>query len=113
MRRILLGVVVLALLATGVPPRVAAAGEESYGAKVGWGLLAMGANLLYVPAKLAYVAVGGMTGGLAYLLTFGNQDAAHLVWSPSLGGTYVITPAMVRGDESILYSGESYEPERR
>jgi hypothetical protein len=112
MRRFLLGLAALSLVAAGLPATVAAA-EESYGAKVGWGMLAMGANLLYMPAKLVYVVAGGMTGGLAYVLTFGNEEAAKLVWSPSLGGTYVITPAMVRGDESILYSGESYEREQR
>jgi hypothetical protein len=123
MRRILFGVVVCGLVAAGLPPSLAAEegyqaraeegqeapAEESYGAQVGWGTLAMGANLLYMPAKLVYVLLGGMTGGLAYLMTFGDEDAARLVWSPSLGGTYVITPAMVRGHESILYSGESYE----
>jgi hypothetical protein len=111
MRRIVLAGMVAVLVAAGMPRGAAA--EQSYGAQMGWGTLAMGTNLLYMPAKLVYVVLGGMTGGLAYLLTFGNEEAANLVWSPSLGGTYVITPAMLRGEESILYSGESYETEQR
>jgi len=49
-----------------------------------------------------------LTGGLAYLLTVGDTETAQKVWSPSVGGSYVITPAMLRGDEPILFNGPSY-----
>lgn len=91
----------------------AAAGESgyprSYSEQAAWGLVAVGANLFYMPAKLLYAGVGGVTGCLAFVLTAGSTDAARQVWSPALGGTWVLSPAMVRGEEPILFSGESYE----
>jgi hypothetical protein len=45
---------------------------------------------------------------MAYLLTVGNLDTAESIWSPSLGGTYVVTPAMLRNEEPILFSGASH-----
>lgn len=82
--------------------------DEGYGTQLGWGLATVGANVLYIPAKLVYAAGGGIIGALSYAITLGNSDAAERVWSPALGGTYVLSPAMVRGEEPILFSGESY-----
>jgi hypothetical protein len=82
--------------------------ETSYWADGGWGLLAVIATIPYAPAKVVYAALGTVTGGLAYLLTVGDTDTAQRVWSPSVGGTYVITPAMMRGDEPVLFNGPSY-----
>ena len=74
----------------------------------GWGVLAAAANVFYMPAKIVYAGLGIVTGGLAYVLTVGDADAAQKVWSPSVGGSYVITPAMLRCDEPILFNGQSY-----
>ncbi len=82
--------------------------EGSVWGDAGWGLLAVTANLLYMPAKVVYASVGTITGGLAYLLTAGDSETAQRVWNPSIGGSYVITPAMLRGDEEILFNGPSY-----
>jgi hypothetical protein len=102
MRRITLAVVALC-----VWTHVAAA-ADNFGRDAGWGSLAALCNFLYMPSKLVYAAIGGLTGGLAYLVTVGNEDAANGVWAPSLGGTYVLTPAMLRGEDPILFSGASY-----
>jgi len=61
----------------------------------------------YIPVKLVYALLGGLTGALAYGLTGGNYGIAQSIWTPSLGGTYVVTPPMLRGDEAIYFSGES------
>jgi hypothetical protein len=87
--------------------RVAVA-DADYGADAGYGLLAVTANVFYMPAKVVYALLGGMTGSLAYLLTVGDLDTAQSIWSPSLGGTYVITPAILRNDEPLLFSGPSH-----
>jgi hypothetical protein len=87
---------------------VAEAKDTHYWGDAGWGVLAVLANIPYVPAKLLYAGVGTLTGGLAYLLTVGDTDTAQKVWSPSVGGSYVITPAMLHGDEPVLFNGPSY-----
>jgi hypothetical protein len=82
--------------------------ETSYWGDAGYGVVCVVANVLYMPAKVVYATIGTLTGGLAYILTVGDADTAQKVWSPSVGGSYVVTPAMVRGDEPILFNGPSY-----
>ncbi len=107
-RGMVVGAVLVALL-SGAAVRPAVASESSPGAQFGWGMAAVGANLLYMPLKLVYATLGGITGSLGYLLTLGNADVAQAVWYPTVGGTYVISPDMLRGEEPILFSGESRE----
>ena len=42
----------------------------------GYGIGALFANVLYVPAKLVYALLGGLIGGGTYLVTAGNTQAA-------------------------------------
>jgi hypothetical protein len=71
----------------------------------GWGTLTILSNVLYMPAKLVYATLGGITGGLAFALTGGDTQTAETVWVTSMGGNYVVTPSMLRGEESIAFSG--------
>ena len=80
-----------------------------YGGQAGWGFAAVLANLLYIPAKLVYATLGGVTGGLGFVLTAGNRDVAEKIIAPSVGGTYVLTPDMLRGEQPIFFSGESVD----
>ncbi len=89
--------------------RASAAESTNYWSDFGFGVASVGTNLLYFPAKLVYAVVGGVTGGLAYGLTAGDYEAAQHIWSPSIGGTWVVTPDMLRGREPFLYAGESFE----
>ncbi len=75
----------------------------------GWGSLTMLSNLGYMPVKLAYSLMGGLTGGLAYGLTAGDLDTAEKIWVTSMGGTYVLTPDMLRGEQPIAFAGTSGE----
>jgi len=93
-----------ALAATLVMPNIAWA--EEYPSSAGWGVLAVFANIVYMPAKTIYAVFGGITGGFAYVCTGGSYETASNIWSPSLGGTYVLSPAMLRGDEAIAFAGE-------
>ena len=106
-RVVIMAVILVAVLVAQAVPPVSA--EEGTGAQLGWGLATVGSNILYVPAKLVYAGVGGLTGGVAYVLTAGNRESANDIWRPSLGGTYILTPPMVRGDEPIMFSGQKYE----
>ena len=82
--------------------------ESTYWGDAGYGNVAAFANIFYMPVKVVYGGLGLITGSLAYVLTVGDSDTAQRVWSPSLGGSYVVTPAMVRGDEPLLFNGKSY-----
>lgn len=77
---------------------------DGYLDEAGWGALSMLANVVYMPAKFVYATVGGLTGGLTYACTAGNLDAAESVWGTSMGGTYVLTPGMLRGDQGIVFA---------
>lgn len=107
MRRSLIRFVFALVLGVGAVQPAAAA--EGYGSQFGWGMATIVANAFYIPAKLVYATIGGVTGGLAYVLTIGNSKAVEGIWSPSLGGTYVLSPEMLRGDQPVLFSGESYD----
>ncbi len=112
-------VVIAALVAAMVcvrAPRVAAADdgdEHEYATEFGLGVGALVIDFVYMPLKFVYATLGGITGGFAYVLTIGRLDTATAIWRPSLGGTYVITPAMLRGDEEIHFSGSTERSEDR
>ena len=77
--------------------------------------LGLGSGLLtfvYLPAKVVYAVLGGIVGGFTYGLTGGNLETAQSVWDPSIGGTYVITPEHLKGNEPVRFYGSSpYEEE--
>jgi hypothetical protein len=108
-------VVVVAALVAGVlggtVTRVPAEEQDhQYATDFGMGLGALGVNLFYMPAKLVYSLLGGITGSFAYGLTGGNLNIGRAIWKPTLGGTYVVTPRMLRGQEPILFSGPTEAP---
>lgn len=104
-RRLTAGVLALALLAgAGSPAR---AEERSLAEQLGLGLVAGVGSLVYFPVKLAYSFLGGLVGGLTYVVTLGDEETANAVWEPTLGGSYLITPDIVAGDEPLEFVGGS------
>jgi hypothetical protein len=91
--------VVVAGLGSAAPARAA------YLEDAGWGALTVFTNVIYMPAKMVYATLGGITGGLAFALTGGDTQTAETVWVTTMGGTYVVTPNMLRGEDSIAFSG--------
>jgi len=90
---------VLTALATARPA------EAGYLEDAGWGSLTVLSNVVYMPAKLCYATLGGLTGGLAFALTAGDLQTAETVWVTTMGGTYVVTPGMLQGQDPIAFSG--------
>jgi hypothetical protein len=90
---------VLALVLSAPPPVSA-----DYLDDAGIGAATVAANVVYVPAKLAYAAIGGFTGSFAYVLTGSNYQVAERVWAPSLGGDYILSRRHIRGQEPIYFS---------
>lgn len=65
----------------------------------------VGMSLFYTPAKVCYAVLGGTTAGLAYLFTLGDKEVWDGIWTPSVKGDYVVTPAMAAGHEQIEFKG--------
>ena len=76
----------------------------------GIGAATLLANVGYIPAKTVYAILGGITGGAGYALTGGNQQTANAIWRSSLGGDYVLTPEMLRGQAPVHFSGPPVPP---
>ncbi len=89
-------------LALSAPPTVSAASD--YLEDAGLGTATVAANVFYIPAKLTYATLGGITGGLAYVMTGTNLEIAERVWKPSMGGDYVLKRRHIRGEETIYFS---------
>ncbi|MBI2963745.1 MAG: hypothetical protein HYY35_08330 [Deltaproteobacteria bacterium] len=106
MRRWIVTSALLLSLVAAVPR---ARAEGNYAADAGIGTACVFVNLLYMPAKFVYATLGGITGGFAYLLTGLNYDVADRIWAPSLGGNYVVTPAHLRNQETLYFSGAVQE----
>ena len=92
-----------------ITPTVASAAEEepSQANEAGLGVASGLLTIVYLPFKLAYAVAGGIVGGFTYVLTGANMETAKTVWEPSFYGTYVITPAHLRGDEPVRFFGVS------
>jgi hypothetical protein len=77
----------------------------------GWGALTVLTNVVYMPVKLVYATLGGLTGACALGLTGGDMQTAENVWVTSMGGTYVVTPGMLQGQEVIAFTGTTAPPD--
>lgn len=83
-------VAVLLASTIAAAPASAAAASDTWAAG-GRGAATALANVLYIPAKLAYALVGGVVGGLAFAVTAGNMEVANTIWRPSVGGRYTLS----------------------
>ena len=75
------------------------------GSDFGIGVVAVLANVVYMPVKVTYGVLGGITGGFAYVLSGADRQVADGVWVPSLGGDYVLTTEMMSGREPVHFHG--------
>jgi hypothetical protein len=101
---------VVAMALGAVLTASSARAEGSYANDAGMGVACVFVNVLYMPAKIVYATLGGLTGGFAYLLTGLYYDVADRIWAPSLGGNYVVTPAHLRNEQTLYFSGTIEEP---
>lgn len=63
-------------------------------------------TLFYLPVKAAYAGLGGIVGGIAYIFSGGNEETAQVVWTPTIKGTYVITPEHLQGEKPVRFFGK-------
>lgn len=88
---------------TGAASTVSTEGGDTSSA--GMQVAAGASTLLYFPLKAAFAISGGIVGGLAYVFSGGNENAAKSIWTTSLYGTYIITPDHLQGNRPIRFLG--------
>lgn len=79
--------------------------EGSTATRAGLGVASFLATIPYGVTKVAFAAVGGIVGGLAYVFSGADTETAQHVWTTSMYGTYVITPDHLRGDKAVRFLG--------
>ena len=70
------------------------------------GVAAVLGNIFYIPFKALAMCPGmALASGASYAVTGGHKDTAEYFLRIGCTGTYVITPAMVRGQDEFQGSG--------
>jgi hypothetical protein len=103
------GALLACLFVLGLAPGEASA--ESAGAEAGFGILAGLCSLVYAPVKVIYAVGGAVVGGFAWVFSAGDNDVARAVVTPAVRGDYVVTPSVLRGEDSLEFIGK--DPELR
>jgi hypothetical protein len=78
---------------------------ESTPTQIGYGVGSVLGTLVYAPVKGTFCILGAL--GSAVALPFGGPDSAGRVIGASCRGTWVITPAVVRGREPVQFVGDT------
>lgn len=80
-----------------------AAAAESTSQDVAYGVGSVTTTLVYAPIKASFCILGAVTSG--FTLPFGGPRTAEKVASTACGGTWMVTPAALKGRESIHFVG--------
>ncbi|MDT7041710.1 hypothetical protein [Candidatus Nitronereus thalassa] len=64
-------------------------------------------TLFYLPVKATYAGLGAIVGGIGYVLGGGDEEMGQVVWTPTMKGTYFITPEHLRGDKPVQFFGKA------
>ena len=86
--------------------------EGSSASEAGLGLAAFLATIPYGAAKICYALVGGLVGGMAWVVSGGDDETAQNIWTTSMYGTYTLSPAHLRGEKPIRFFGVADETAR-
>lgn len=99
--------------APAAPAPSATPAERSTAAEAGLAVSSALLTFVYSPVKIGYCLLGAITGGVAYGLTAGNGEVAMKIIEPAVRGTYVITPAILTGEEELHFVGPSRAQEEK
>ena len=80
--------------------------EKSSVTEFGLGAGSVLVTIFYTPVKLTYATLGLLTGSAAYVITGGSSTVANRIFTPSLRGTYLITPKHLKGAEPVEFFGK-------
>ena len=82
---------------------VAPAHADSTGQEVAYGAGSVFGTLLYAPFKTVFCVVGAVTSALAF--PFGGASTTEKVATVACGGTWAITPDVLKGKEQVRFMG--------
>jgi hypothetical protein len=79
--------------------------RESTGTKIGTGVGSVVGSAVYFPFKASFCILGGVSSGFTYI--FAGEKAAERVADTSCRGTWVISPDVVKGKETVHFAGNT------
>jgi hypothetical protein len=81
---------------------------DSTSQEVAYGVGSVTSTLVYAPVKASFCILGAVTSG--FTLPFGGPRTAEEVASAACGGTWAVTPEVLKGREPIRFVGGNGEP---
>jgi len=87
---------------------VAPAAADSAAQDVAYGAGSVLGTLVYAPFKATYCILGGITSGFAF--PFAGAVTAGRVATAGCGGTWAITPGVLKGQERVKFVGGQAPP---
>jgi len=103
MRTISTSITLVPALTVAIAAVPAPARAESTAQEVAYGVGSATTTLVYAPVKASFCILGAVSRGLT--LPFGGPRTAGKVASTACGGTWVVTPAALRGREPVRFMG--------
>jgi len=108
MRYVCAMILSVALIGHSAPGWAGQSSNESTLSHAGYGAGSAFGTVLYAPFKATFCLLGGLGSAVTYPA---SQPTASKIATASCGGTWVITPDVLRGQEKFRPIGES-APER-
>lgn len=81
-------------------------------AEAGLGASSFILSVPYGAVKVSTAIIGGVVGGLAYVLSGFDKRVADSVWYTTIDGDYVITPDHLKGNRPLRFTGVPPEDRR-
>jgi len=88
----------------------APAAADSATQDVAYGVGSVLGTAVYAPFKATFCILGGITSGFTF--PFAGADAAGRVATAGCGGTWAITPAVLKGQEHVTFVGQQQRPQQ-
>lgn len=85
-------------------------GAATTAGETAWQAASFLATIPYGAVKLGVAAVGGVVGGLGYVLSGGDLESSQKIWSSFTDGTYVLSPEHLKGEEPVVLFVPPEEP---
>jgi hypothetical protein len=80
--------------------------QDSTGTQIGTGVGSVVGSAVYFPFKASFCILGGVSSGFAAI--FAGARAAEKVAGTTCRGTWVISPNIVKGKETVHFAGTTH-----